>query len=894
MSSYITDGQGHLVLISSDTFHWTLKNLQSHDENTAAFFANNFEELQSLQHNLPKVLKADNAKNFTALQDHLLMSFTAKNTELPECIAGIRNILTNNHVSYNYVLFPVQSNITDEQTIELLLLIPTSQLITKDQHDWLINSTIIPNLKNDLKAKLPNLFISQTSQFNRQFVPRYITSPKFYTYKGQKKNAFLIDNELLKKEHLLPGQDKKLTKKQKHDLANNIQYSGQKLQERLDSFTKEPETTKIMQNEKQLRRMLTALAADYWNKSYPSNFPQQVLEHLATLKIVKRQQLDLMYQEELARLKENPDLRLGAPRFGEYLQIYKTQHKKHAQTLSAQFISNFGPNFKGNPETELNTAIEKISESYPPALLDQPGRDKDNVVIFNPLTGVWEHNADELYGLLTAIRPSSKASDLDTMMRTLGAQARNRNAFITPYSKTAHLLFKNGVLERSTGKMHALDEEYVRDLHFTERARLNIDYDPTVTEPPVFKNKLLRKGGGDWNPEQFMRSYASDDDDKLMFLYFLLSLGLFGGHNSRVNVSFQGMSRWGKTTLLEIYNGLYNFNTQNMPLTMINGQFAFTSYRPDISIMWFNECNVGIEPLNDTYGTPRYDGLADTSVRFEVKNNSDFILRNPPQVYVDGTSFIPAKELTTGPAGRTLVFKFPSVSADMTKADIEHLRGLAYANSINDLLHKEKVLQYLVNRMLYAFNHQMDVPESRLDNLEITLAGENSDLKYFPECEKQWRNEMISSQGDVGQWFKDEFEEYLVPTSDLKQATLMNDDFAYLLYQKSYLVRNAATDKFGARIIGKERFSRQLHSMYETNNWAMKIKRDKDGNPRRRIVSSLAKTKFNVSQFVADENDLPAELDSTKNNGVLPYPFGKRDRNWYNLIKIDLDSDKQQ
>ena len=516
------------------------------------------------------------------------------------------------------------------------------------------------------------------------------------------------------------------------------------------------------------------------------------------------------------------------------------------------------------------------------------------MVIFNPLTGVWEHNADELYGLLTAIRPSSKASDLDTMMRTLGAQARNRNAFITPYSKTAHLLFKNGVLERSTGKMHALDEEYVRDLHFTERARLNIDYDPTVTEPPVFKNKLLRKGGGDWNPEQFMRSYASDDDDKLMFLYFLLSLGLFGGHNSRVNVSFQGMSRWGKTTLLEIYNGLYNFNTQNMPLTMINGQFAFTSYRPDISIMWFNECNVGIEPLNDTYGTPRYDGLADTSVRFEVKNNSDFILRNPPQVYVDGTSFIPAKELTTGPAGRTLVFKFPSVSADMTKADIEHLRGLAYANSINDLLHKEKVLQYLVNRMLYAFNHQMDVPESRLDNLEITLAGENSDLKYFPECEKQWRNEMISSQGDVGQWFKDEFEEYLVPTSDLKQATLMNDDFAYLLYQKSYLVRNAATDKFGARIIGKERFSRQLHSMYETNNWAMKIKRDKDGNPRRRIVSSLAKTKFNVSQFVADENDLPAELDSTKNNGVLPYPFGKRDRNWYNLIKIDLDSDKQQ
>ena len=151
---------------------------------------------------------------------------------------------------------------------------------------------------------------------------------------------------------------------------------------------------------------------------------------------------------------------------------------------------------------------------------------------------------------------------------------------------------------------------------------------------------------------------------------------------------------------------------------------------------------------------------------------------------------------------------------------------------------------------------------------------------------------MISSQGDVGQWFKDEFEEYLSQTSNPKEATIMHDDFAYLLYQKSYMVRNAATDKFGSRIIGKERFSRQLHNMYETNNWAMKTKRDKDGNPRRRIISTLAKTKFNISQFQADNNELPEELDRSKNNGNLPFPFGKRDRNWYELIKVELNPEQ--
>lgn len=893
MSSYITNTDGQLVLIPDDTFHWVQHIITSNNEQSSAFFANSFLELANLQHELPKELKAENAKNFTALQDHLLISFTIKNANLPQSVATIKQVLSDEHFTSNYILFPVKSSATDQQTIELLFLIQASGLLTQKQHDYYVEQIVLPPLKRDLEDKLPQLFISQTSQFNRHFTPEPIKSDHFYTIKNKKKSAFIIDEKLLKKEHLLPNQDKKLTKKEKQkQQEDSIQYSAQKLRERLDSFIQENETTKILNDETKLRRMLTALANENWKNLYPKNFSQQVLEHLASLKIVKRADLDLYYQEELARLKENPDLRLSAPRFGEYLQIYKTQHKQHAKTLAAQFISSFGPDFKGSPDTELNTAIEKIAESYPPALLDQPGKDKDNVVIFNPLTGVWEHNENELYSLLTVVRPSSKATDFDTLLRTLGAQARNRNAFIAPYSKTAHLLFKNGVLERKSRKMHSLDEEYVRDLHFTERARLNINYDPEKTTPPIFKNRLMRKGGGDWNPEQFMNAYASGDKEKLQFLYFLLSLGLFGGHNSRVNVSFQGMSRWGKTTLLEIFNGLYHFNTLNMPLTMINSQFGFTSYRPDIPIMWFNECNVGIEPLNDTYGTPRYDGLADASVRFEVKRKGDIVLRNPPQVYVDGTSFVPAKELTTGPAGRTLVFKFPSVSADLTKADVEKLRGEAYATRINDLLHDESVLQYLVNKMLDAFDNQLKgVSDERKDDLELTLAGENGDLKYFPNIEKQWRNEMISSQGDVGQWFKDEFEEYLIPTSDLKEATIMNDDFAYLLYQKSYMVRNEATDKFGSRIIGKERFSRQLHSMYETNNWAMKTTRDKNGNPRRRIISSLNKTRFNISQFKADGNDLPEELDSSKNNGNLPYPFGKRDRNWYEIIKIELNDE---
>ena len=898
MPSYILTPNDQLQLINKDTYTWVMNALQDGNPGVK-FYANNFAEVQSIGSQLPKTLELDNAKNFTALQDHLLVSFTIPNEDLANSIKQIKACFQEAHFTRNFILFPVNTALTDEHSIELLLLIPTTQLITKEQHDWYIENGLLTLLRPALEKQFPEIYISKTSQFNRLIEPEQITNQRFYATRHQKENAYTIDQQVLKKEHLLLGQDDESTKKKKKkDDQTEIKYSDNKLQERLNDFIKEDHTADILRDDKQLRRMLSALANDQRSDSYPDNFKDQVLEKLATLRIIKRGDLNLKYAEEAARLNNNPDLRLSAPKFGEYLQIYKVDHRKQNQTLGQQLLSFIDKDFEVSAQVELDTAIQKIAENYPPALLESPGgQDKDNVVIFSPLTGMWIHSENEFYALLTALRPSSKAADLDTMMRTLGAQARNQNNFIRPYNRTDHYLFKNCVVERKTRKVHSLDESYVRDLHFTERSRLNIDYDPSVTEPPVFKNKLKFVEGGDWNPEAFMLAYAWNDPVKLKFLYFILALGLFGGHNSRVSVSFKGASRWGKTTLFEIFRNLHTHNFIDS-FIKINSQFGFTSYKDDSSVIWFTECNTGIDPLNDTYGIPRYDNLADTQVSFEVKNNDDFTLKDPPQVFVDGTSFLPAKELNTGPAGRTLVFKFPMISADLNKQQFEALRNQSYANDINSLLANEKVLQYLVNKMMDAFDSALPFPEDkrdqRLDNLTLTVSGSSSDLKYMPKIEQVWRNEMISSQGDVGQWFKDEFEEYLVHTTDVKNATTMHDDLAYLFYRKSYLVRNEATDKFGNRIMGKDRFIRQLHGLYESNNWSIKYRRDRFGNLSRRTISNLSKTNFDVTRFCTDGNELPDKLDHNKNNGELPYPFGKRDRNWYELIKTtDKDDDQE-
>lgn len=885
MPLYIKHQNQQASLISDSTLKWLLKKLQNGNPEKDAYIANSFLELKTLQKELPKKLDLATVNNFQKEKDNLTIGITIPTVNILESLKALHNELINQDFTLNYLIYPVNDAINDTNNIKLKFMVPTDSLITYRQHEFLVEHALLVSLRPILDAALQKYRLIKISQFNDEIIPEKLTSKDFIIVNDKPKNTFKIDHEMLKKEHLLPSQDQPIKSKKEKKNESQLHYSPQKLQRRLDAFIQEPKTKEILQDEKKTSQLMRALALDNWNHAYPKDFWQEVIEKLVTLKVKSHSALELAYLKEKAFLTNNPDKRLSAPRFGEYLQIYKNDHAK-SQTLSQQFISTFDKDFQASSDIDLNLAAQRIAENYPPALLKQNGKDKDNVVIFNPLQGMWIHDENEFYALLTAIRPTSHASDLDTLLRTFGAWARNQNRFIEPYNRSQHLLFNNGVYDRRTKTMHDLDEEYVRNLHFTERCHLDINFNPQKTKPTIYKNALALKEEGDWDVATFMSIYANDDPKKLKFLYFLLALGLFGGHNFRVNVSFEGMSRWGKSTLMEIFNGLYDHHVFNKPFKNLNDQFGFTSYAKNTSILWFNECNVGIEPLNDSYGIPRYDNLADNQVSFEIKNDGDYQLINPPQVYIDGTSFIPAKELSTGPAGRTIPFKFPTIDSETTKHDIEKLKEKGYASNINKMLHDEENLQYLVNKMLEAYEDFITEPTNkyRLDNLEIQLSGGNSDIKRMPDFIRVWQNEMVSSQGDLGNWFEEEFEPFLNDKSDFSTATIMHDDLAYLFYKQSYEIKNEASDPYSNRIIGKERFTRQLHSLYETHNWIMKDEREKNGNRARKQVSSLEKIHFDITGYKASY-ELPPKLDPNKNDGEYPYPFKRRDRNWYRLIK---------
>lgn len=878
MSSYLLSNQ-QLILSPQDSMSWLADQLKADQPSNQKLYANQFQEFIDEKLKLPDILKLSDGQYFSRLHDYLIVSIELSSSNLVDNLQKVNQVLKQE--PFSYLMFPVQSAKTSQDNIEFLLTIPTNKLITKPQHDWYVENILLTQLEPALNEQIKQIFINPTSQFNKVIQADPVTDQTLVLNTLSRHKFYMIDTEILKKQELLPNQKPSKKDKKKADKPV-VQYSTHKLEQRLADFLKEVRTKEILKDQKQLHEMMLALASDRWRENYPKDFYREVIDGLSTLKIIDRNQLMLKYLSCYAELQNNSQDRLSSKTFGEYLQIYKNEADPKINTLAKLMVSEFDSNFTPSSDLDLNVAIEKIAESFPPALLDQPGKDKDNVVIFDPLSGIWRHDEDEFYALLTAVRSSSKAIDLDTMLRTLGAQARNRNAFIKPYDRSAHYVFLNCVVERRTKKTYALNDNYVRDLHFTERSRLHINYDPSVTKPPKIKNDLVF--GGDWDPENFISAYAGNDPEKTKFLYFLLSLGLFGGHNTRMNVSFQGGSGWGKTTLLEIFRALYNNHVFSAPLPQINDQFGLTSYSPMNSVVWFNECNTGIDPLNDAYGINRYDGFSDNQLTMQIKHNPDYVLENPPQTYVDGTAFLPVKELSTGPGRRTIVYKFPSTNDNLTKEDIQKLRNQSYAAHINDDLHNEKVLQYLVNQMMNAFDTQMNISDDRLDSLEINITGPKNDLQYFPAVEKQWRKEMISAQDDLGTWFKDEFEPYLQQTNDPKEATMMHDNLAYLFYQKSYQVRNEATDRYMNHIIGLERFARQFHVLLENNGWEHSLERDDHNNPKRRVISNLSRVNFNFEKFKRDGNSYPDSLDLNKHK-TLPYPFGKRVRNWYSITR---------
>lgn len=646
------------------------------------------------------------------------------------------------------------------------------------------------------------------------------------------------------------------------------QYDTDKLQNALSDFIKSHDIPSFVSQPTKIKGLVDAVITSFLRSLINQDFVELVIRSLIEKAPNKQDILVKRVNDSYEALMADAALQTQAPPLSDYFPLYRQGHQT-AKTLSQQFLDTLPPDLNPDPDMDLSTAGDLVKNIYPPALIDRPGKQRDNVAIFNPLTGIWSHDDDIFLNLVNAIRPYTKKGELDTIISTFASEAANQQRIFKPYSGSRYLIFRNGVLDIITMEFHDLDENFVRDLHFIERHQLDIDY---VDNPPMPHLKDEKVAGGDWTPLDFIRAYADNDDHKLQYFLFGMSLGLFGGHNFGVHFSIQGQSRWGKSSLAEIYKGLYNNRIEMIPFTALNGRFPFTSYHANNSLIWVNECNEETEPLNDERGTIIYDGLADNQVRFEVKGTDDIVLSNPPQVYIDGTSLVKATDMSTGPAGRTLAYCLPTMTDD--------LRNQAYAINIADDLHDVQVLQWLLYQMIQAY--RATVPQKRQADLRLNL-NLKSDLAMLPNFAIEWRKKLGSGNADLANWFNEQIVPYLNNTTDPHHGTYMHNQVLFTLYRQHYADINPQDRRNFTHMMPFEQFDKQITKVINNSNWEIYRETSRNHQPMRHRFTTLNALKFDWRER---DKDYDRPFDYRDPND-LPYPFKTKNADWFQLYKSD-------
>lgn len=637
-------------------------------------------------------------------------------------------------------------------------------------------------------------------------------------------------------------------------------------------------------NDRKMQEVLMTLANDVYKGIYSHSDLDKILDILETVdKKIKNK-----YQSAENQIKQSSSIRNSIGHFGDYIQLYQGVNRK-TKTLADQLLSMMSADFSPSPKLSVAEAGELIASVYNPSLLKLDGTDHDNVVIYDSLKGMWIHNEDDFMALLNAVKPYASRNNLQAMIDAFAAQARNQGNFIEPYSESRYLLFTNCVLDVKTMKAYyQLNSQFIKDKHFTERMRINVAYNPDVIDPPTFPGER-RADGGEWDPETFFMAYADNDPDKYQYFMFGLALGMFSGHNFGVHFNIRGESRWGKSTLANIYRAMYPGQVIDIVFSKLNEQFGLTNYQSDTSVIWVRECNTEADPLNSDYGTTTYDGLADVNAQIQIKSKRDLTVPNPPQVYVDGTSYVKAEDMDTGPAGRTLPYKLP-MEGDSNHS-IKSLTDQAYAIHIDKLLHNETVLQWLINTMVKAYRNCLTFPneetKNRLWNLKITLNGvTGGDNQIFPAFVRNWRKEMLQTQGDLSEWFDYEFLPYLSQDND--EPTQMHNVLAYGLYSNSYQSRYGRQDPASRFMLNQKSFERQFDRMLEQAGWTKSSKKDARGNKTRKSIKYFSKTRFDVDRYKNDGNKVPQEFTNEnidkEHPQYSPFPLAQRTSGWYELI----------
>lgn len=635
------------------------------------------------------------------------------------------------------------------------------------------------------------------------------------------------------------------------------------------SFLSTKKAAEMLKNEKEAYEFIDSLANSYLDKMLNQAYINKTMLMISKVTGYDVREWRQMFDDRLKLLQSNQDLKENVKPFGHYIRL--SSQAKNSNNVAKQLKALLPKDVKPDEDYELSEAGKFIEMVYPPYLLNRPGDDVDNLVIFNSESGYWTNDDNILRSLLIAVKPFSSNNQYDTFKTTFAAKARNADRFITPYSGSRYLLFNNCMLDVKTMRQYSLDDPLVTELHFTQRSKINIDYieNPALPQIP----KMNMDGTGPWNPQDFLMGYANNNHEQYIYLCFCLALGLFGGHNFVVHVDIKGGSRVGKTILSTIYKSLYNNRIAIINFPDLNTQFPFTDYKIDNSLIWIKENNVGTEPLNDTYGTTYYDGLGDDDINMHVKGKGDITVVNPPQVYVDGTQFIKAQELYTGPAGRTLAYKLPVMT--------DELRQQSYSANIRKMFRNEKVLQWMVYQFIEAYREV--VPKSRMDNFTMNLAIKK-DLHLLPQIALNWRKEFVVGGSTIDDWFNEEIRPYL--SADPKHPTYLHARVLYEMYMSHYKLANP-NDPFAHNIKHADDFMRRLKTVWDSEDDIYQVSyevgsREKGRDKPRKLVADPSKMNFDWDRY-----DLDFERpDGLKSPGYRNLKiFGKKSSDWIAIVK---------
>lgn len=567
-------------------------------------------------------------------------------------------------------------------------------------------------------------------------------------------------------------------------------------------------------------RFAESLADAFMRGLIDQDFVDYTLEEVALGNAQWQQDNRKIFDDQMRKLENQPDKRQMVRPLSSYLPIANEvkANNPSVQNLSQLLASLLPANFEPSNKYTVQDTADTISQFFEFGLLPGTEDDSEALAIFDPLNGIWTHSNNDFIAMLNVIKPAITPNQVKTATLYWAAQANRSNSYITPYDGSRYLVFQNGALDITDMSVLPLGSNTVKEQQFTKRNQIMIPYNP---DPKLIDYPNDSLNGGNWNIEQFIRAYAHNDDEIRTYFLFGMALGLFSGHNSGVHFDIQGESGSGKSTLAYVFRGLYGSGrVAEILFSDLNKEFPITSYNHDTSVIWIKESNTGVSPLDDDHGTPFYDGLADGYARIPVKHGGDLIVSSPPQVYIDGTQLIQSNDIRTGPARRTLAYKLPN--------PIEPFRDQFYSNNIHERLMNEENLQYFVMEMIKAF--RSIVPTARIPNFKLNL-GVKYDLDMLPDIAKVWRQDFVSADSNMRQWYDDMVSENIM----LNHANAwLTDHFFYELYLNWYTMRNPqdTNARFARRITN---FKDILHQIFEEEGLRLVTYKDTEGRNRTRI-----------------------------------------------------------